>query len=299
MTRSNRLANASVAVKQFFLMDKAVYQAATIGSLVAIILSPLSVWIGFSLERYLSRPLVSIENVNTIPVHAIPKAVLDDISKLLPDIRSELGTMPISGNITAGDLSHLVSMVEERILQGATQKSKSSADIPKVDLPALDSEGMAGEEPTTMLQTLIRQNELSAADDSDKAGKLTILRQALQDVGLECRLYMQVSYLNRGGADELVTSSGDIVFDSGALIKATLTAKPAFLTKRPAVPVLIEDPQYFGSATSVGKIAQAAITQMWYLADTPITGELCQRGEFELHILNYDGSPIHASAVYD
>lgn len=281
--------------------------AAFVGTLVALILSPISQTISFSLNEYLSRPVLSVEYIELIP-----KEQPIDISTIKLDelVQSSGYRLLLQNNI--GAASEITTFLNKESLSSSEELKSFKESIGRFIVSAerrkniIDSlKNILSSNLNEMQMRTILSNYFGAMAQyyainkggsslrsvlllnvqSEKESLESTLKAAseiknkLEKVKplLGGSLKIKISIFNRGGTDGLIRNIGELKFDNNVFsipIKRTEPDRPSSKSMLESVPVMVTNPTEDSyRSTSVGKVENKSMAEFWYEVDKLKTSE--------------------------
>lgn len=290
-----------------------IFITALITSLATLLLSPIAIAVGFWLNDYLARPILSVEYVEVIPEKKRFETPTAEIGKLMQSVGFQSyrrkGVMDIQTQqffqlsnkkqgLSSKDIStlkescqhyHALMLEREKQLQNYLQSIQDNPTESKLREIAIAYYGatygvpapfMPGENLDTMKNTLIAKiiNEIKTVKESgDYSKTLEVKLSQYSRAPLE-KIRLKLSVLNKGNTDALVRSSGDISFEKSQITIPIYQEDPPPKDNRNAVLVTIADelPKRIGGI-SVGKIEKHTLKYFWYSINYVKTDKESQR----------------------
>ncbi len=272
-------------------------------TLVTLVLSPISIAIGFNLNNFLARPILSIEYVDVvIPDSRAPRPT-EEIRRLMsaPGFRSLLynpgnqaAISPLQ--IAAISESEYLNRDEAERVTAATVHVERALTGRNAQLAKIQASLTATESKDEIRRLVLEMDAATVGKyrAPDLAG--AELRQlALAEIALETEsnenlsslippvrarlaervaengdgVAFRISLLNRGSSDGLVLTRGRVEFaDGAASIQIAQSASPEWTRPRQsAVSVREVNPQALPGVVTVGKVPSQSMVERWYSID--------------------------------
>lgn len=265
-------------------------KAAFVGAMATLLLTPFSVWIGFSLNSIFARPILSIEHVGISQLISHPdfSETIITIPNVDPNGQpivslQELGRVSFRGLPESDTWVQLAKKIETR--WQTTHDELENLIIPE----ELDTEWIQGH-ARILGMTRIDINLASARTGSDfnafiaslassrrleVSKNLQTIRDIIKRVRSErtCSTFFQVMILNRGDSFGLVRHIASVKLHDGNSIEVEISEPPDFSANSyNSIPVDVQNPQFslVSPSTSLGQIPPKSMEVLWYRPTEPI-----------------------------
>lgn len=259
---------------------------ALIGALVTLILSPISIWLGFYLDSYFSRSKLSIEyaglveaysyadmsaEIANLPMRTINGKLLVDLdllSKTLFQNRAEAARAEEQYRLLLTywqDQSKLIEKVDTEAAENI-EEIKTLLSLNSIERSLVDNVPPDG---VSKYLEPIRKSKLDFADKNTNAAKAALSK--FRD-SANCRMYITASILNRGGSDGLIRSVAVVEDSSGERQSFVISSPPKFEgVDLMSVSVNIANRKFeeFIPRNTVGQIAKNSIENIWWAPESP------------------------------
>ena len=309
--------------------------AAFIGSIVAIILSPLS----FYLSQFLSRPVLSIEYVETVsaePVITVSASAIGALvqspgymtfisehpaerATIYPGLRGSLSVEQAKQLVRSlgtleKDLREKLARIKaiEKDLTRETNPANVKLMIQNYTGPLFNSFAVVNDPLTSMKASFLQQLQADAGPASDLLEKTeSILKSVRDPTSPAANVQFKVSVLNRGDTDGLIRSVGRFELLDAKLsteISRIEQPKPVNSTASAlAVPVAVTNPPDAIREQSVGRVEKHSMIEAWFAINekklsasqsTSLTGLLphIQSSRFRITLTDQENSEIEYSS---
>ncbi len=292
------------------------FTSALYASILAFAISPFSVLLGFQLNEYLSRAILSIEYISSNPIYKVNG--LDSVkyyfqsSPLYNEFkRNSINTGVIDLQYLenyANDFppEELIDVIKNNILQFqqylvnediATKKRIAKIDNlkPSEVRTAFLFETDANEDENNIENMRIRlKSKLSEKSLLTQQAQNQMLRfsQLLSRDLISVRL--KITILNNGSTDGLVRNEGKIILGQDTFVLER-TSPPIVRNPTNAVPTFNVNPSNEYSSNSVGRIEKNTMVDFWYgIKIQPNTScpDICSRGSYKVILYDQKNSPI-------
>jgi len=276
-----------------------IFLTAILTAIGALIISPLSITLGFWLTDYLARPVLSLEYTEIITETRQLATPKNEINSLImsPYFQSSvLNGRAGSANMLAAYVNkeklsnkdvaairdittNYVTMIEDRNKSLkediSTLGSKDLSDDRLWGI-ALEYAGLMRQNMTTLSQaetlknSLIEQinNDLEAGEESKGIARTLLdgLNDGSKDV-IE-KIYLKISVLNKGNTDGLVRGIGEIQIPKINTKLPIINCVPPNKKKQMAIVVTFaDDLPKAPRSTSVGKVEKHSLKEFWYVVE--------------------------------
>jgi len=274
-----------------------------VAALIALLLSPFSISLGFLLNNYFSKPILSIEYASRYVKSYLNKS---KVTSLLGDVANDQTYLDYRSSKILGadnfDLRTLAYIPESNAprelvdkitkdltgysdyLSGELAKlSTSIKGLPKIDDVDLKVQAFRVlDNPTYKDGDELRK--LLLAHHKERINILTAIRNKLDLIINGMSIvdnieYIKFSVLNKGSSDGLIRNHGDILYN-GIQYKIYRVPPPSssqsLLIAVPTFQVNASQTDY--SPRSVGQIVQHTMTEIWFRINMHNSNGLCSKG---------------------
>lgn len=261
-------------------------------SIGALVISPLSITLGFWLNDYLARPIISIEHLEVIPTYKKIKTPVDGLSKVANSMYFQKATMQNRLG-RYGQIIHYLNLPqlneeEARQLVKITEEFSTRLDGEILDIKAdlstiktkIDEEklfllnqkyGLNISSLNIDYKNQILQNikEYLALSKLFNIYLKNILSEIANHSSKEIeKLYFKLTFLNKGNTDGLIKNFGTIKIPNTDISLSIYASKPPSIENSMAISVKMAGKDYSApSVNSVGKIPIHSMIENWYLID--------------------------------
>lgn len=276
-----------------------IFLTAIVSSIGSMIVAPLSIVMGFWLNDYLARPVLSIEYAELIPhIKEVepPKQQINDLLKSAyfqsnvlngkAGNANNLATYTSLERVSAEDFAKMTETTSKyldlikkrktdlkeytRTLGRSTLSEKELSKVVEQYNTVSGESKISFQKPDDIANSLIPKinNEVKSIDETAQiAGKL--MKKLSQKSKAIDRLYFRLNVQNRGNTDGLVRAKGSVEF-AGLNDKLSIVSCLPPTKKKPALAIAVtiadDTPEPIRS-TSVGKIEKNTLSEFWYYLD--------------------------------
>ena len=293
------------------------------GTLIAFAISPISIFMGFKLNDYLARPILSIEYISAKPTIQISgKDVIQkyftvselyhqfvmqsagpnsiDLQKFQPETENIAQTELLSSIFTQFDLylNYITAQIN-------TFKRKES-DLNLMRRSELGIDAAFYLEPgidiidTTLLRSLLRKEfDEKIRLLGKEADEVKQLKN--QVIPIVSNIELKVTILNKGSSDGLLRNTGIITIGDSTyhleripepLSQNILNAVPTF-NVNPGSDLLLSN--------SVGRIGKNTMLDLWYKITSTQSGtsctDLCKSGRYKIILYDQNNEEIYKTEI--
>jgi hypothetical protein len=272
---------------------------ALVGSVVAIVLTPVSQSLTYYLSQFLSRPVLSIEYAERIPADRVVRLDAAQIQRLLQSTAfMTYWTSHVTGRGVVAKLATEISAEQvdelrkdlhqmEDEVGASIQKMARAEKLVHVEVdpdaivkvvhayygPLFSSFAFASEPPDQMKDAFLRELQAEKAPLIEVASQLKSITDMVDAASPPASDFsLKVSVLNRGDTDGLIRSTARLDVPglgfSIPLLRTAPPKQPTALQTTFAVQVAVTNPQETViREQSVGKIEKHSMVEFWYVVD--------------------------------
>ena len=287
--------------------QKASFYGTMAANFIALLFAPFSIWLGFSLNDWLARPVLSSEfstYISTTTVGA--RHEIDEILSGVSNYHQLPGHLKLVTPKSDEEyrivwseksrLSNKISSLRDEVLSSIDFIRRAideeslethSEDLTRIGLSLSEFNFVAGN--TERIKFLLdgKQRVLSAYYDA--LG--TIMERV--DGYSECKAFVRVLIRNKGGTTGSVKSEGELHDREGNRHRAWMTTGPRFSRQQGGIAVNVQNTDDFGSVdnsiVTVGTAAANAVSEFWFTTETKFAKHICESPEKALSIVIFDG----------
>jgi hypothetical protein len=285
------------------------------GTLIALAISPFSILVGFKLNEFLSRPVLSIEYVTTFPISELRG--LDGVqsycsnSTLYKEYKEKNYNQINLQNLEAYDeLSddEVYNLINKDLLKYVAflaslkqELNRTIANISQLKASEVRISYLYSTNETDLVTDVekmrIRLNE-NSTDKLKNADvemhKLDSLRNGIRLSIVSTRLKLTI--LNRGSTDGLIRTEGNIVVGNKEYkMERTSAPSPKIFNAVPTYNVNPNADVFYSN--SVGKIEKNTMVDFWYQIVVPSDSagcpDPCVKGQYEIILYDQNNSKIN------
>jgi hypothetical protein len=270
--------------------------AALVGSVVAVLISPVSQAVTYYLSEFLSKPILSIEYVEVVPIEPtvpLDASKIQDLTQApgfmtysiqQPGIQADLffalrGTLsPTQAQQLERDLSFVGNDVKEKL--GRAEKVRltlaSTSDPMAIGSaikdycgPLFVTLGFSGLPADQMKVSFLKQLEYDTQNNADLLHAVESFLPALRSpIVPMANVQFKASIFNRGETDGLLRSAGRLQFvDEQTSVDLLRIAAPKSMVDPTTVQVTVANTSEPIGENSVGKIEKHSMIEAWFAID--------------------------------
>lgn len=259
-----------------------------VGSFVALVFAPVSIWLGFSLNNYLSSPLLSVEYVQVVKISEKIKFDRSQIRQLIrsPTMEAFLDERSNEENTIREleykdtlDVAHVeryraaitslllylknrrrnVSLYSDSNID-LSVRAQLSAEILNGTFDARLASGAA--ESDRIVRDRVKKESALLDKDINFVEELSRLLYANSSV----RIFLQINVMNRGLSDGLIRGAGFLKSKSFGALQIVHVQAPRQNDEVVAVPVAVVAPLSIlaSGPNSVGRVPAKAMVEFWF-----------------------------------
>ncbi|MFQ5714166.1 MAG: hypothetical protein ACE5GU_09050 [Candidatus Scalinduaceae bacterium] len=284
--------------------------AALVGALVALVISPFSQTLTFHLNKYLSRPILSIEYIEVLQMSIPIKTPTKEIQRLIQSDGYQALMMKTGSSISNlmiyqgseylssnDDLNALKKAVgnyttfsSKRINQllpliKALKKETTDPEIRSIAAKYYSQmdQYIANSQDTEILrESLLPMIEREVEVLQNSEDLVDQLESAIEQLSKQSKgngtFRMRISVLNKGNTDGLVRNVGEIIFGPNKEKVSLKRASPPKPKNQHmlamAVPVTVTNPEpEVLRKSAVGKVERNTMAEFWFEIDASESGE--------------------------
>ncbi|UWP93101.1 hypothetical protein K3X13_04460 [Aliiroseovarius crassostreae] len=256
---------------------------------LALLFAPISIWLGFSLNSWLARPVLSLEYGTFLAVTR--PGVSHDLHVALSQRFDYYRDVPEKFKLPS-----VKSDSDDRILWVSSERLKQRAQELLVEVSDL----------VDMLDTKFKNDESLTEQDLLKLGmspsalsntsqlwgnvnretaKLETYMDTLRDIlGLlertnSCSVFVKALVQNRGSTTGIVRSEASILDDNEAVIQASMVQGLRFRGRGGGIAVKVQNTGDFAlsdiSVSTVGTVPANSVTELWFVANDLLPSKAC------------------------
>ncbi|MBL1275236.1 MAG: hypothetical protein COB30_004045 [Ectothiorhodospiraceae bacterium] len=296
------------------------FRESLIVTTIALLLSPFSIYFGFQINAYLSKPLLSVEYVsryekkyfNFDKVIPFVKGVTNN--DIYQEYRSKMWTsvnyfdLRMIKNIPSlARPSDLANKIKDEIehydgylageVEEAEAKIKKLPNISKIDMRILSHQFLDSSSATKDDELRIKLGNYF----KKRKAKINSIKGTLKELAkilgnLDKVIDIKLSILNKGSTDGLIRNRGTIYYGRSKY-RIQRISPPSSQNTINAVPTFqVNLPTGTYSPQSVGQIIKNTMTELWFRVEEQKTGNtdgLCSKqGQFTLILYDQDSKSV-------
>lgn len=293
------------------------------GALIVLIFSPISIPLGYKLNEYLSRPVLSIEYVFTNEVNTLNN--LDTLENYFSKSTNYKNYKTKNYLHQATDLRNIIQFKNQLSCEELTKQIKMELYNYKNYLNELYAEinnkikqiNNATASELLILNISNFEDQVEANNTNLIKNKLrqkfsgileeiTIEKQSIIELDSTVKqslesIQLKISILNKGSTDGLIRNEG-FVFVDGKEYTISRIPPPQVKDIVNAIPTYVVNPGYETYySKAVGRIEKNTMTEFWYNCegkkDSAFNYDLCDQGSYEVVLVDQDNEKINKIVI--